>query len=91
VKLLAENPVIEIERSAHTDSQGNDDYNFKLSDNRARSVMGCILSKGIEPRRIASKGYGETKPFTYNNTDANRQLNRRVEFAILKNYSRFKR
>jgi outer membrane protein OmpA-like peptidoglycan-associated protein len=85
VKLLTENPAIEIEMSAHTDSRGNDDYNFKLSDNRARSVMEYILSKGIEPKRIASKGYGETKPFTDNNTDENRQLNRRVEFTILKN------
>ena len=47
VKLLKENPAIEIEMSAHTDSHGSDEYNFKLSDNRARSVMEYILSKGI--------------------------------------------
>lgn len=85
VKLLTENLSIEIEMSAHTDSRGNDDYNFKLSDNRARSVMEYILSKGIAPKRIASKGYGETKPVVPNDTDENRQLNRRVEFIILKN------
>jgi len=85
VKLLTENPAIEIEMSAHTDSRGNDDYNFKLSDNRARSVMEYILSKGIDPKRIASKGYGETKPVVLNDTDENRQLNRRVEFTIVKN------
>ncbi len=85
VKLLIENPAIEIEMSAHTDSYGSDDYNFKLSDNRARSVMEYILSKGIATTRIKSQGYGETKPVAPNDTPENRQLNRRVEFTILKN------
>lgn len=85
VKLLQENPSIEIELSAHTDSRGSDEYNFTLSDNRARSVMEYILSKGIDPARLRSQGYGETKPVVANDTDMNRQLNRRVEFTILKN------
>lgn len=85
VKLLKENPKIEIEMSAHTDSKGSDEYNFKLSDNRARSVREYIISKGIAESRIVSQGYGETKPVAPNDTDENRQLNRRVEFTILKN------
>ena len=85
VKLLEENPAIEIEMSAHTDSYGSDEYNFKLSDNRARSVMEYIIAKGISPSRIMSQGYGETKPVVLNDTPENRQLNRRVEFTILKN------
>jgi outer membrane protein OmpA-like peptidoglycan-associated protein len=85
VKLLNENPAIEIEMSAHTDSRGSDDYNFKLSDNRARSVMEYILSKGIAANRITSQGYGESKPVATNDTDEGRQLNRRVEFKIVKN------
>jgi len=85
VTLLKENPAIVIEMSAHTDSYGSDDYNYKLSDNRARSVMEYILSKGIEPARISSQGYGETVPVAPNDTPENRQLNRRVEFKILKN------
>lgn len=85
VKLLTENPAIEIEMSAHTDSRGTDEYNFKLSDNRARSVMEYIISKGIDSKRITSHGYGETKPVATNDTDEGRQLNRRVEFTILKN------
>jgi len=85
VKMLEENPAVEIEMSAHTDSWGSDQYNFKLSDNRARSVMEYILSKGIAPVRIRSQGYGETKPVVPNTSDENRQLNRRVEFTILKN------
>ena len=77
--------------SAHTDSKGADEYNMTLSDNRARSVMEYILSKGISKTRIVSQGYGETKPVAPNtNTDGSdnpdgRQLNRRVEFKILKN------
>lgn len=85
VKMLEENPAVEIEMSAHTDSWGSDDYNFKLSDNRAKSVVEYILSKGIPASRIVSHGYGETKPVVPNDTYENRQLNRRVEFTILKN------
>ncbi len=90
-ELLEENPAIEIEMSAHTDSRGSDDYNLKLSDNRARSVMEYIISKAISSTRIISHGYGETVPVVPNsNADGsdnpeNRQLNRRVEFKILKN------
>lgn len=85
VKLLEENPSVVIEMSAHTDSYGSDEYNFNLSDNRARSCMEYILSKGISPDRITSKGYGETQPVAPNDTPENRQLNRRVEFKIMKN------
>ena len=85
VKMLTENPAIEIEMSAHTDSRGSDEYNITLSENRARSVMEYILAKGIGTNRIVSHGYGETKPVVPNDTDENRQLNRRVEFKILKN------
>ena len=45
VKLLKENPTIEIEMSAHTDSHGSDEYNFKLSDNRARSVWNIFFPR----------------------------------------------
>jgi len=85
VKLMMENPGIEIEMSAHTDSYGSDEYNFKLSDDRARSCTEYILSKGIATTRIKSQGYGETKPVAPNDTPENRQMNRRVEFTILKN------
>jgi OmpA-OmpF porin, OOP family len=91
VNFLNEYPNIEIEMSAHTDSKGADEYNMALSDNRAKSVKEYILSKGIAATRIISKGYGEIKPVAANtNTDGTdnpegRQLNRRVEFTILKN------
>jgi len=85
VNLLKENPAIEIEMSAHTDSRGSDEYNMVLSDNRAKSVREYIVSKGIAANRIVSQGYGETRPVSTNETDDGRQLNRRVEFKILKN------
>lgn len=84
VKLLKENPTIEIELSAHTDSYGTDDYNFKLSDNRAKSCVEYIISQGIDSSRVTSHGYGETMPVATNETAEGRQLNRRVEFKILK-------
>jgi OmpA-OmpF porin, OOP family len=91
VGFLNDYPNIEIEMSAHTDSKGADEYNFTLSDNRARSVKEYLFSKGIAVTRIISQGYGETKPVAENsNADGSdnpegRQLNRRVEFKILKN------
>lgn len=85
VNLMNEHPTMVIVMSAHTDSYGTDEYNFVLSDKRAKSVMDYILSKGISPDRISSKGYGESKPVATNETDEGRQLNRRVEFMIMKN------
>ncbi|MFT3934915.1 MAG: OmpA family protein [Chitinophagaceae bacterium] len=84
VELMKANPTLEIEMSAHTDSRGSDDYNLKLSDNRAKSVREYIVSKGVEGNRIVSHGYGETKPVADNESDDGRQLNRRVEFTITK-------
>jgi OOP family OmpA-OmpF porin len=85
VKLLNDNPAIVIEMGAHTDSRGSDEYNIRLSHDRARSCMNYILSKGIDPARVSFKGYGESVPVATNDTDEGRQLNRRVEFTILKN------
>lgn len=84
VQLLKENPAIEIEMSAHTDSKGSDVYNLKLSDGRAKSVREYIISKGVAENRIVSQGYGEGKPVATNETEEGRQLNRRVEFKIVK-------
>lgn len=84
VTLLKENPGIEIEISAHTDSNASDEHNQVLSENRAKSVREFILSKGIDAGKIVSHGYGETKPIADNGTADGRQINRRVEFKITK-------
>lgn len=85
VKFLNDYPNVEIELSAHTDAKGSDNYNFTLSDNRAKSVREYIIGKGIADARVISRGYGETVPVASNDNDEGRQLNRRVEFKILKN------
>lgn len=83
--LMTQNGKMQIELSGHTDNVGSDDANLKLSADRAKSVTDYLVSLGITAERIVAKGYGETKPLTTNDTDEGRQLNRRVEFTILKN------
>ena len=62
VKLLNDNPNITIELSAHTDNRGSDQYNERLSQQRAQNVVNYLIQKGIEPERLTPKGYGEAKP-----------------------------
>ncbi len=93
IKLLNENPTIKIELSAHTDSRGGNDYNQKLSENRAQSCVDYLIEKGIASSRLESKGYGETRliksdseiaklKFKDEKEDAH-QENRRTEFKII--------
>lgn len=79
-----ESPKMTIEVRGHTDNTGSNEINAKLSQDRADAVREYFVSKGIEPDRVASKGFGETKPVSTNDTDEGRQQNRRVEFVILK-------
>ena len=64
VKLLNENPNVTIELSAHTDYKGSDQYNERLSQRRAESVVGYLIDHGIAADRLMPKGYGESKPKT---------------------------
>jgi OOP family OmpA-OmpF porin len=84
VTTFNETPKMVIEVRGHTDNTGSDEINNKLSQDRADAVREYFISKGIEPDRIASKGFGKTKPIAPNDTDAGRQQNRRVEFVIIK-------
>jgi outer membrane protein OmpA-like peptidoglycan-associated protein len=69
----------------HTDSKGDDAYNQKLSERRAESVKSWLVTKeGLESSRMTTKGWGEAKPVAPNDTDANRQKNRRVQAIIEK-------
>jgi len=81
---LDNNPKIEIEIDGYTDNIGQDDYNQKLSEDRARAVYQYLLAKGIEKNRIAYKGFGKSNPIDDNKTETGRQNNRRVEFTILR-------
>jgi len=68
----------------HTDSIASDEYNQKLSEQRARSVTAWLSSHGVEAPRLQPNGLGETKPVATNDTSEGRQLNRRVEIVIAK-------
>ena len=84
VDFLTENKGMEIEIAGHTDSDGSDDYNLQLSQDRTKSVVDFLISKGIESARLRNKGYGESKPVSGNDNEEGKALNRRVEFVILK-------
>lgn len=85
VELLKKNDQMEIEIGGHTDNMGSDEYNIKLSDERANAVRKYLVGEWISENRVSAKGYGKNKPEVSNDTDEGRQINRRVEFVILKN------
>jgi outer membrane protein OmpA-like peptidoglycan-associated protein len=66
----------------HTDNMGADAYNLDLSRRRAAAVASYLESHGVSPSRVETTGRGEAEPIATNDTDAGRQANRRVEFAV---------
>ncbi|TAL57473.1 MAG: hypothetical protein EPN85_14035 [Bacteroidetes bacterium] len=83
VLLLNRNPTMKIELSSHTDSKGSDEYNVKLSQARAQSVVDYLISKNISKARLVARGYGESQSIATEDTEEGRQMNRRTEFKIL--------
>jgi outer membrane protein OmpA-like peptidoglycan-associated protein len=67
----------------HTDSQGDDESNLTLSQDRVRSVGEYLIENGVDKKRLKPEGFGETKPIADNETAEGRAENRRVEFVIL--------
>lgn len=85
LKKLPATTVIEV--GGHTDSDGPDDKNQKLSENRAKSVRDALVTKfGVNPNMLAEKGYGESrpKPNNQNRNDDEKFQNRRIEYTVLK-------
>jgi OOP family OmpA-OmpF porin len=84
-KVIKENPHIKkLQIEGHASSEGNDAYNLKLSDQRAKAVMEHLVTKGGIPKEVlAAKGFGETKPIATNDTDEGKEKNRRVEFNVV--------
>lgn len=66
----------------HTDGVGGDDYNQRLSERRAESVADYLVANGVPPARLRTEGRGEREPRATNDTEAGRQLNRRVEIFV---------
>ncbi|MBI4720064.1 MAG: OmpA family protein [Chitinivibrionia bacterium] len=78
-------PDTDIIIAGHTDSQGTEEYNQKLSERRAGAVMGYLIQQGINQGRLTTYGYGESTPVAGNDTEDGRTLNRRVELEIRAN------
>ncbi|MEO7080508.1 MAG: OmpA family protein [Flavobacteriales bacterium] len=80
--MMIDYPLLRIEVEGHTDDIGSDASNLTLSQDRAQAVVDFLRNRKVEKERITSKGYGETKPLVPNDSEANRALNRRVEFRV---------
>jgi OOP family OmpA-OmpF porin len=83
VRFLNDNPKIRIEIGGHTDNAGTPAYNLQLSQKRVQSVAAYLTGHGISAARLVQKGYGESKPLKPNDTEENKQVNRRIEFRII--------
>ncbi|GLU53647.1 OmpA family protein [Dyadobacter frigoris] len=83
VEFLKNNKQISIEISGHTDDVGSEQTNLELSKKRAQSVLDYLKKSGIEPERLTAKGFGKTKPVVKNDSELNRQKNRRIEWRVL--------
>ena len=88
--LLKKNPHIGVEINGHTDSKGDDKYNFVLSEKRAKAVGYYLSEKGINNARLKPKGFGERKPIAPNlapdgnDNPEGRKKNRRTEINIIR-------
>lgn len=82
--ILSDHPGMQIEVRGHTDNRGEKAYNMYLSRKRAQAVADFLVNQGIDAARIRFQGFGDTQPISDNETPEGMQLNRRVEFLILK-------
>ena len=81
VKMMQDNPTLRFSVEGHTDSDGEDASNLKLSEARAKAVMDKLVESGIAKDRLTSKGHGESKPMAANDSPEGKAQNRRVEFV----------
>jgi len=85
VTILNKYPDTNLEIDGHTDSKGTEEYNQKLSEQRAQAVASYLRAKNVSSARITVKGFGELYPKYSNDTEEGRAGNRRVEFQITAN------
>jgi outer membrane protein OmpA-like peptidoglycan-associated protein len=83
VQLMNDNPTVKIQIGGHTDNIGKPADNLTLSNNRAKSVVTYLISKGIPTARLSAKGFGETQPVADNKTEEGKALNRRTEMKVM--------
>jgi outer membrane protein OmpA-like peptidoglycan-associated protein len=82
VEFMKENPNRGADLEGHTDSIGADQYNLGLSEKRATAVREYLVKKGVDSKRLTTRGLGETKPIADNKTKDGRAKNRRVEIKV---------
>ena len=80
--IVIAHPGLHLEVEGHTDSVGGDDYNQKLSENRAQAVRDYLVQQGIADNSVVFRGLGKTQPVATNDTAEGRQQNRRVELVL---------
>jgi outer membrane protein OmpA-like peptidoglycan-associated protein len=80
--IVSGHPGLSLDVEGHTDSVGGDDYNQRLSEQRASAVRDFLIQQGMAGNSVASRGFGKTQPVASNDTGAGRQQNRRVELVI---------
>lgn len=83
VNYLKDQPSLSLEIGGHTDSDGSDQDNLVLSENRAKAVYTYLVDKGIAADRLMYKGYGESQPLVPNDSESNKEKNRRTAFKVL--------
>jgi len=76
-------PEVRIEVQGHTDGQGGEEANLRLSQERANAVKAYLVKRGVDPGRIVATGYGEAQPIASNDTPEGRAENRRIVFLVL--------
>lgn len=81
-EVISSNPNTAIEVVGHTDSRGSESYNLRLSERRAEAVANYLIQHGVTASRVSTVGKGESEPRATNDTEAGRQLNRRVEIFL---------
>ncbi len=82
MKILNENPTINVFIEGHTSADGSLPFNMKLSEERANTVKNYLQSKGIAESRLTAKGFGPTQPLNNGKTSAEKSQNRRVELKL---------
>ena len=80
---LKRNTKAKVEIEGHTSSEGSDELNQTLSEERAASVRAYMINKGISPDRVTAVGYGSSRPKADNATEAGRKANRRIEIRVI--------
>ena len=80
--ILLAHPSLKMAVEGHTDSVGGDDYNQRLSEQRAATVRDYLVQNGISMNNVTAIGFGKTRPIATNDTASGRQQNRRVELVV---------